>query len=486
MKPNTDWTDVVRNALRDAEIPPPEDGWERLQRDLDTLEPVVSKPRKNVWRIYGLRIAAAAAVVLIGLVAGEILLRPTTELRVDGNVIASAGQEPGSAVAIPGETSLAGESSADDFRKSLAQSVGLQAALSAGGVGNPSRGEALAVAAKRPPAESGSIPGTGPAAERMPHSGVGTRSAGVPVDPSPLVPEPVPAHRETVSSDGVSGPVPETVSAHREEVSSAGDGDERTAISSEVGERPGTAAAKSAAKERRTPGTTTADTRTAMPAEEPLRTRRQKRAASSLSLFAAGGMTGAANGLQAAPVRSYSVTTNDAVSLIGNGNNFSPMQERDYDKSTFRHHLPLSFGLSFRKEFAYGLSLDCGLNYTLLRSEVRLPYSSEDVSQMLHFLGIPLRLNWRFVERGAFSAYLGGGGMVEKCVAARLGSETVEESGLQWSLAAAVGAQYRLGNHVALYFEPELSCYLTDTELRTSRTDASPSLTLRLGMRFAF
>ena len=469
MKPNTDWTDAVRNALRDAEIPPPEDGWERLQRGLDTLEPVVSKPRKSVWRIYGLRIAAAAAVVLIGLVAGEILLRPTTELRVDGNVIASAGQEPGAAVAIPGVTSQEA-SSADDFRKSLAESVGLQTA--AEGLGTPARGEALAVAAKTRSAEVGHASVAVFAAEPSRAAEPGAQNAA--------------EVRSTEESAGVSGPVPETVSAHREEVSSAGDGDERTAISSEVGERPGTAAAKSAAKERRTPGTTTADTRTAMPAEEPLRTRRQKRAASSVSLFAAGGMTGADNGLQAAPVRSYSVITNDAVSLIGNGNNFSPMQERDYDKSSFRHHLPLSFGLSFRREFAYGLSLDCGLNYTLLRSEVRLPYSSEEVSQTLHFVGVPLRLNWRFVERGAFSAYLGGGGMVEKCVAARLGSESVGEKALQWSLAAALGAQYRLGNHVALYFEPELSCYLTDTELRTSRTDASPTLTLRLGMRFAF
>lgn len=469
MKPNTDWTDAVRNALRDAEIPPPEDGWERLQRGLDTLEPVVSKPRKSVWRIYGLRIAAAAAVVLIGLVAGEILLRPTTELRMDGNVIASAGQEPGAAVAIPGVTSQEA-SSADDFRKSLAESVGLQTA--AEGLGTPARGEALAVAAKTRSAEVGHASVAVFAAEPSRAAEPGAQNAA--------------EVRSTEESAGVSGPVPETVSAHREEVSSAGDGDERTAISSEVGERPGTAAAKSAAKERRTPGTTTADTRTAMPAEEPLRTRRQKRAASSVSLFAAGGMTGAANGLQAAPVRSYSVITNDAVSLIGNGNNFSPMQERDYAKSSFRHHLPLSFGLSFRKEFAYGLSLDCGLNYTLLRSDVRLPYSSEDVSQVLHFIGIPLRLNWQFVERGPFSAYLGGGGMVEKCVAARLGSEFVGEKALQWSLAAALGAQYRLGNHVALYFEPEVSCYLTDTELRTSRTDASPTLTLRLGMRFAF
>ena len=74
MKPNTDWTDVVRNALRDAEVPPSEGGWERLQRDLDALEPVVSKPRKNVWRIYGLRIAAAAGMRQYNILSGEIHL----------------------------------------------------------------------------------------------------------------------------------------------------------------------------------------------------------------------------------------------------------------------------------------------------------------------------------------------------------------------------------------------------------------------------
>lgn len=467
MKPNTDWTDAVRNALRDAEIPPPEDGWERLQRGLDTLEPVVSKPRKSVWRIYGLRIAAAAAVVLIGLVAGEILLRPTTELRMDGNVIASAGQEPGSAVAIPGVTSQEA-SSADDFRKSLAESVGLQTA--AEGLGTPARGEALAIAAKTRSAEVGHASVAVFAAEPSRAAEPGAQNAA--------------EVRSTEESAGVSGPVPETVSAHREEVSSDGEREERIAPSD--GERERRAAAQTAARTQHDAVATAESAPAVKAAEKTFRTRRQKRAASSVSLFAAGGMTGAANGLQAAPVRSYSVTTNDVVSLIGNGDNFSPMQERDYAKSSFRHHLPLSFGLSFRKEFAYGLSLDCGLNYTLLRSEVRLPYSSEEVSQTLHFVGVPLRLNWRFVERGAFSAYLGAGGMVEKCVAARLGSESVGEKALQWSLAAALGAQYRLGNHVALYFEPEVSCYLTDTELRTSRTDASPTLTLRLGMRFAF
>jgi hypothetical protein len=53
-------------------------------------------------------------------------------------------------------------------------------------------------------------------------------------------------------------------------------------------------------------------------------------------------------------------------------------------------------------------------------------------------------------------------------------------------VAGAVGAQYRLGNYVGLYFEPEVSHYFTETTLRTSRTDSSLSLTLRLGVRLSF
>ena len=83
-------------------------------------------------------------------------------------------------------------------------------------------------------------------------------------------------------------------------------------------------------------------------------------------------------------------------------------------------------------------------------------------------------------------AELGAGGMVEKCVSARLGSETVDEPGVQWSALAAVGAQYRVGGMVGLYFEPEGSYYFTETGLRTSRTDSPLTLTLRLGVRLSF
>lgn len=139
----------------------------------------------------------------------------------------------------------------------------------------------------------------------------------------------------------------------------------------------------------------------------------------------------------------YSSVTNDVSSIVGNGDNLSLMVRNDYNENSFRHHQPLSFGLTVRKEFAHGLSLESGVNYTLLRSDVTVKYSSEDVSQKLHFIGIPLRMNWQFLERGRFSLYIGAGGMAEKCVSAKFGSESVDEPGVQWSALAAVGAQYR-------------------------------------------
>ena len=85
----------MRNALRDAELPPPAGGWERLERELGGAAPgpgasETAAPRGSVWRIYWPRIAAAAAVVLIGIVAGDLLLRPDTVLKQEGVVITTA------------------------------------------------------------------------------------------------------------------------------------------------------------------------------------------------------------------------------------------------------------------------------------------------------------------------------------------------------------------------------------------------------------
>ena len=485
MKRNTDWTDVMRDTLRDAELTPPEGGWERLRRDLDRMEPVVPEPRKNVWRIDGPRIAAAAAAVLICVVAGELLLRPDKELEMDGNVVAEAVEQRESAVAIPRVPD------SDPLREKLAETTGwipepVVAAPSSvsGSVANAS----VVSAAASEQSQLLAVSTTGVPKVR---TAVGTRADGTDgVD----------------RTDGRSRDVREEEAARTDgrdrdarvdgtDGTDGVDGTDRTdrdAVGTEI--RLGGTPDSERADRRNLSGTRTEETadrtrRTDLRSTDSGKVRfvayRRPHGKASLSLFAAGGLTGGGSD-PGSPLRSYSAMANDVVAVIGNGDNLSPMPRRNYEKSSFRHHLPLSVGLSVRKEFAYGLSLESGVNYTWLRSDVRMQYASEDVSQSLHFIGVPLRLNWQFVGRGAFSAYLGAGGMLEKCISAQFGTESVEESALQWSLLAAVGMQYRLAGPVALYFEPEASWYLTETGLHTSRTDAPLTLTLRLGFRFSF
>lgn len=158
----------------------------------------------------------------------------------------------------------------------------------------------------------------------------------------------------------------------------------------------------------------------------------------------------------------------------------------DYESGSFRHHLPIGFGLSVRREFAHGLSIETGVNYTLLRSDVHMPLGSEDFSQKLHFVGVPVRANWNFLQRDRFLLYIGVGCMVETCVSAKFGSTSVEESGAFWSVMGAAGAEYRLGGLVGLYFEPDVSYHFNDTRLHTSRTESPATCTLRLGVRLNF
>ena len=200
----------------------------------------------------------------------------------------------------------------------------------------------------------------------------------------------------------------------------------------------------------------------------------------SISFFASGGL-----GTRQSESPDRDVLMSSAPQMPEQGRLFSRLKS-DYRQGTFRHHQPMSFGLSFRKNFRNGLSLETGINYTLLWSDIQMPYSDEMLTQKLQFLGLPIRINWNALEREHWVLYLSGGGMMEYCVDARLGSRTFSEPGLKWSLNGGIGVEYKLGRLVGLYFEPEISYYLNDTRFRTIRSDAPLSVTLRAGLRFNF
>ena len=463
----------MRSSLRDAEATPPAGGWERLERELAVAQEGASPApsQRPAWRIYWPRIAAAAAVVLIGIVAGDLLLRPDTVLKQEGVVITTADGGKTAEPLLPGS---GGEA---------AGPVLAQAVPPARGAARETGSEAAARLRKttgRPGSEGGTAAETaGNAASlllRTAAPDATSEDAGAPDSAESG------GHVAEVVSGGAPAEAAAAVSGGESETGRKRASDGRaTNVGSRAadnGGRTGGVAARSAAAG----GSLYAVRGDARPASRPSARKRM-----SFSLSAGGGVSG--NGGSAGRTPHFpmmSEAPGGMSSVIGNGAEIVLLKNYDYGESSFRHHQPLSVAFTVGKEFSHGLSLESGLNYTLLRSDVRAMYASEETGQTLHFLGIPLRMKWQFLERGRFFLYIGAGGMAEKCVSAKFGSKSVSEPGVQWSLLAAAGAQYRLGGIVGLYFEPEGSYYLTETNLRTVRTDSPLTLTLRLGVRLTF
>ena len=453
----------MRSALRDAEVTPPADGWARLERELGPA------PRISVLRSQWPRIAAAAAAVLIFLGGGGYLLHENRDLGDKGFVIATATDSGSSAAdmtQVEGTPAGAGDGT-------LAGT--LRAAV-------PTEGAVRAAALPGEEPGAGTAPGIAPGRDALAAADMQGFEDG---RAAALTSGAAPAGNAAVENAAAGSVAAENAVAGNEaagngSAAAAGAGDAasagtRSAVRAAVA---GQASAKDGAgqtvQSRKYPGTYDY-------LADDMQEHRRPRRRTSVSLFAAGGVTGSSGA--SGGVGSHLVMSDV---LVGGTNGTMAQLKYNYEDYSFRHHQPLSFGLSVRKEFAYGLSLESGVNYTLLWSDVSMQSGGEDISQKLHFIGVPLRLNWQFLETGRFSMYVGAGGMLEKCVSAKFGTKSVDEPKVQWSVAGAVGAQYRLGNYVGLYFEPEVSHYFTETTLRTSRTDSSLSLTLRLGVRLSF
>ena len=151
------------------------------------------------------------------------------------------------------------------------------------------------------------------------------------------------------------------------------------------------------------------------------------------------------------------------------------------------HKQPVTVGFSLRKDLRRGFAVETGLTYTLLASDMLIDGIEGQMSQKLHYVGIPVRASWNFVDTRLFTLYLLGGGAVEKCVHAKVGPYDDLEKPWQFSLTAAVGAQYNIGRHVGVYVEPGVSYYFDDgSSLQTIRKDKPCLFSLQAGFRLSY
>ena len=159
-------------------------------------------------------------------------------------------------------------------------------------------------------------------------------------------------------------------------------------------------------------------------------------------------------------------------------NNFSNNSRGLILQKEYVHDLPLSVGLNARYRLTDRLSLESGVEYSYLHSRL------DDIHTVMHFAGIPLRMDYSLFTAGPVEFYTGVGGKVEKCLKASLGGMKVKERDLQWSGSFNIGAQSRLSRNAWIYVQPDISYYFTKTALTSYRTENRLGLTIHAGLRF--
>ena len=97
-----------------------------------------------------------------------------------------------------------------------------------------------------------------------------------------------------------------------------------------------------------------------------------------------------------------------------------------------RHYMPLVIGISVNKSFSNRWSVETGLRYTFLRSDIISQSKVVDKKTIrhIHYIGIPLKLNYRIFTYKGFSLYGQGGGALDIPV---YGSQSVMEYSPQLS-----------------------------------------------------
>ena len=157
-----------------------------------------------------------------------------------------------------------------------------------------------------------------------------------------------------------------------------------------------------------------------------------------------------------------------------------------------KHHAPVSVGLQVAFGIAPRLSLSTGMVYTRTSSDFYpyAPGSSYNVHQVLHYVGIPVGLNYEFWQSGGFHAYVMAGAEADYNVKNDTEEEGVKKENakrdrVQFSGKASLGALYDITPKVGLYIEPGAKYYFDNgSHVENTFKDKKLNFNLQFGLRF--
>ena len=167
----------------------------------------------------------------------------------------------------------------------------------------------------------------------------------------------------------------------------------------------------------------------------------------------------------------------------------------------YDHSRPIKVGLSVKYNIDNHWSLSSGLTYSYLRSSFDYSEGKAFGSgvQKLHYVGLPLAASYNVVSAKRLKVYLTAGGEMQKLVSGKATMDgvnipeedkkhDVKEGGMQWSLNAAIGAEYNFVDNFGIYIEPGVSHYIdnhssVENYYKHKPTNFSLNVGLRLSLR---
>lgn len=167
-----------------------------------------------------------------------------------------------------------------------------------------------------------------------------------------------------------------------------------------------------------------------------------------------------------------------------------------------KHKLPIKAGLSVRYKITPRLSLESGVTYSYLSSELTAGSKGNryETDQTLQYIGIPLKVNYSLWGNRYWEVYMSAGGEVEKCVAGKSETnyvvdgkkvstdhEDVKVKPLQCSLNAAAGLQFNILPNLGVYAEPGVGYYFNNgSKVETIYKEKPFNFNLKAGLRLSF
>ena len=164
------------------------------------------------------------------------------------------------------------------------------------------------------------------------------------------------------------------------------------------------------------------------------------------------------------------------------------------------HRQPLRVGAAVRYALSKRWSIDAGLTYARHRSDITRKMGNvvNETQQTLHYLGVPLSVNYRIAGNRRFNVYAAAGVMGEKLLKGKrktvtqyedmpdeLQTESVKENRAQLSVNAAIGAEYKIDDRLSVFAEPGISHYFKNgSDLSSIYKERPTNFNLNVGLRF--